>query len=118
MDIVGGTIEGQGNTLLIDHELIPKLKFIKEGQFSDKGEPTLKLVGEVRPITMSVQKPGRSSVRITTDPDAPAVREETILDKYPFDYFKLVHILEVRYSDFKLNQKFYDIKKKLMGNIR
>lgn len=118
MDIVEGTIEGEGNSLLIDHNLIPQLKFIKEGQFSQKGEPTLKLVGEVRPISMSTHKAGRSILRITTDPNAPAVREETILEKYPLDYYKLVHALESRYIDFKLNQKFYDLKKRLMVNVK
>lgn len=118
MDIVEGTIEGEGNSLLIDQNLIPQLKFIKEGQFSQKGEPTLKLIGEVRPIAMNTHKGGRSILRITTDPSAPAVREETILDEYPLDYYKLVHVLESRYSDFKLNQKFYDLKKRLMTNVK
>jgi hypothetical protein len=118
MDLVRGTIEGENNSLLIDQTLIPKLKFIKEGQLSEKGKPTLKLIGDVRPVTVSAYKPGRAALRITDDPTAPAVHEETILKKYPLDYYKLVHALTGRYSDFKLNQKFYDLKKELMSDIK
>jgi hypothetical protein len=118
MDLVQGTIEGERNSLLIDRTLIPKLKFIKEGEFSEKGKPTLKLIGDVRPVMVGVHKPGRDMLRLTDDPTAIAVREETILEKYPLDYYKLVNALMQRYSDFKLNQKFYDLKKGLMGNIK
>jgi hypothetical protein len=118
LDTVKGTIEGEKNSLLIDHALIPKLKFIKEGHFSEKGKPVLKLVGDVLPIAVKAQKQGRSILRITTDPTAPAVREETILEKYPLDYYKLVQTLSARYGDLKFNQKFYDLKKKLMTHIK
>ena len=58
----------------------------------------------------------KSSLRITDDPSAPAVREETILAKYPLDYQKLVRLLTKRYTDFKTNKKFYDLKKTLTKN--
>lgn len=54
MDTLKGTIEGSGGTVLIDEELLPKLKFIKKGEFDEeKGAPTLKLVGELKsaPVT-------------------------------------------------------------------
>lgn len=48
MDTIGGTVSGPEGTLVIDEELIPKLKFIREGKFSEKeGKPTLKLIGDV-----------------------------------------------------------------------
>jgi hypothetical protein len=48
MDTVEGTISGEGGTIIIDEELANKLKFIREGHFSEnKGAPTLKLVGDV-----------------------------------------------------------------------
>jgi hypothetical protein len=54
-------------------------------------------------------------VQITTDPSAMAVRftEEDITDKYPWDYDILTTRLSKRYSDFKINEKFYKIKKRL-----
>lgn len=48
MDTVEGTITGAGGMLVIDDGLAKKLKFIKEGEFSEKsGSPTLKLVGDL-----------------------------------------------------------------------
>ena len=52
MDTVQGKIYGPGATLLIDESLVPKLKFIREGNFSEtEGEPTLRLVGDVLETT-------------------------------------------------------------------
>lgn len=118
MDIVKGTIEGENNSLLIDQALIPKLKFIKEGQFSEKGKPTLKLVGDVRPIAVTGYKPGRSELRITDNPSAPAIREETLLKGYPLSYSDLVNALSQKYSDFKSNNRFHEIRKPLMKDIK
>lgn len=55
MNTLSGEITGKGGTLVIDESLIPKLKFIREGQFLEKdGAPTLKLVGEIQSIPMAV----------------------------------------------------------------
>lgn len=56
LDTVEGKIEGTSGTVLIDDDLIPKLKFIREGQFVERdGKPTLKLVGQLKPASV-VQK--------------------------------------------------------------
>jgi hypothetical protein len=31
----------------VDHELLQKVKWIKEGHFDDSGEPALRLIGDV-----------------------------------------------------------------------
>jgi len=113
LDVVNGTIEGENNSLLIDKNLLPKLKFINEGKFSEKGKPVLKLIGDVRPVTLvGGYKPGKS-LRFTNDPLAPPVREETVLKAYPFEYSDLVKELGRRYSDFKINPRFHSLKKEL-----
>ncbi len=52
-------------------------------------------------------------VRVTTGPDALEVRltEEQILEKYPWDYKKLTKECKKRYTGFKCNQKYHDIRK-------
>lgn len=52
LDTEKGLIEkDKDNVLVIDEELIPKIKFIKEGEFSEKkGASTLRLVGDVQPV--------------------------------------------------------------------
>lgn len=69
MDTATGRIDGPGGTVLIDESLIPKLTFVREGDFSQKdGAPTLRLVGEVQPI-----RPGAVV-------DRPVVRKANITD--------------------------------------
>jgi hypothetical protein len=117
MDMANGTIEGNGGTLLIDEKLLPKLKFIREGTFSEKGQPTLRLVGDVQPVVVTRSKAGRSTqLRLTDDPQAPAVREESILEQYPLGYFDLVKLLSNRYTDLKTNTRFHKIRKPLLAN--
>lgn len=70
-----GLIEAAGGNLLIDEELIKKLKFIQEGQFSEKaGAKTLKLVGNVSSIgKIEVEK----------------IVKKRLTDEYPLSYAKL-----------------------------
>jgi len=121
LDMVGGEIKGSGGTLVIDRKLVPKLKFIKEGNFKESGKPVLKLVGDVKPVSVIVGKGGKKSVnagvQITDDPNAPAVRleeEEILRKKYPLDYRTLTTGLLARYSDFKRNPKYHKLRKEFM----
>ncbi|MEZ5047068.1 MAG: DUF3644 domain-containing protein [Chitinophagaceae bacterium] len=57
-------------------------------------------------------------VNYSTDPDAIKinVQEEDALKNYPYDYDKLTNALNKRYSDFKANKQYHDIRKPLMKN--
>lgn len=57
-------------------------------------------------------------VNYSNDPDAIKinVQEEDALKNFPFDYEKLTSALTKRYSDFKANQKYHNIRKSLMKN--
>jgi hypothetical protein len=122
LDIMGGEISGQGGTLVIDKKLVPKLKFIKEGNFQEKGRPTLKLIGDVKPVSVLIEKDNKGStngvgIQITDDPSAPAIRleeEEIIKRKYSFDYNALTKALLSRYSDFIRNSKYHRLRKGFM----
>lgn len=50
------------------------------------------------------------------DPEAMAVvlKEEDIRERYPWDYEELTGRLRDRYTDFKANQEYHDIRKSLM----
>ncbi len=63
---------------------------------------------------------GAQKVRITNDPDATAVTlsEEDIRDKYPWDYDILTTRLRKRYTDFKANQTYHDLRKPLEDDER
>ncbi|EFO29691.1 divergent AAA domain-containing protein [Roseibium sp. TrichSKD4] len=48
LDLASGEVEGKSGKFVISKELMPELRFIKEGQFEEKGgAPTLKLIGNL-----------------------------------------------------------------------
>lgn len=55
------------------------------------------------------------AVRWTNSPSAPAVtlREEDLLERYPYDSGDLITKFRDRYSDFKQDKRYYKIKKPL-----
>ena len=120
LDVIGGEITGSTGTLVIDKKLIPKLKFISEGNFREGGRPVLKLIGDVKPVSVVTSKNKRmvvgESVQITSDPNAPAVRfdEKDILKKYALSYADLTNKLRERYYRFKTDKKYHRIRKRLI----
>lgn len=42
--------------------------------------------------------------------------EEQIRNKYPWDYSDLIQKMKERYTNFKLNQKFHDLRKAILGD--
>jgi hypothetical protein len=75
LDTNRNVLEDGMHSILIDQKLAENLKFIKEGEFDEKiGAPTLKLVGEVAPVT--VKGP------TTTIVAHAAIFQEGIVDKF------------------------------------
>lgn len=71
MDVAEGIIEGKGGTVVIDEKLLSKLKFIKEGSFKEGGTPTLRLVGDMTPVSViASKKAGRRNKFQIVDNDA------------------------------------------------
>lgn len=64
--------------------------------------------------------PDAQTVRITNDPNAPAIRltEEQVCERYPWDYEELTKRCRERYSGFKLDQKYHQIRKQLVADHR
>ncbi|MEQ8390400.1 MAG: putative DNA binding domain-containing protein [Thalassospira sp.] len=74
MDISTGEVEGKSGGFYIDEEILPKLSFIKEGEFSEKvGSPTLKLVGDVEATSYKI-----------------AYKKEDVLKQYPYSWTDIV----------------------------
>jgi Putative DNA-binding domain len=52
IDLDTGEVSGRTGSFVIDRELLPSIQFVREGDFSQtKGAPTLRLVGDVQPIS-------------------------------------------------------------------
>ena len=60
------------------------------------------------------------AVQVTRDPSAMPVKltEENIRERYPWDYAKLTDKCRQRYKDFKLNQQYHHIRKRLETDDR
>jgi len=63
---------------------------------------------------------GATPVCLTNDPNAPAIRltEEQIRERYPWDYRELTERCKERYSDFKVDQKYHQLRKGLETDKR
>ena len=59
-------------------------------------------------------------VQVTGDPSALPVKltEEDIRDRHPWDYARLTDRCRQRYGDFKVNQRYHDIRKELETDER
>lgn len=58
---------------------------------------------------------GSLPFKFTDDPDAPTmtVKEEDVLQRYPYSYTALTKALTERYSDFRASKQYHDIRKPL-----
>lgn len=76
LDAERGIVEkDKDNILVLDEELIPKIKFIKEGEFSEKkGAQTLKLVGDVHPV---------DQVEIVK------IKKQNLIEQYPLTFTEM-----------------------------
>jgi hypothetical protein len=61
-----------------------------------------------------------AAVVVTDDPNAPTVQiaEEDIRQAFPWDYAELTERLRDRYSDFKANAKFHQVREPLTHDER
>ena len=63
LNTISGEVSGYGGKFLIDENLIPKLKFVAEGHFAEKdGTPTMRLVGDMEPISLTQMDPSTTLV--------------------------------------------------------
>lgn len=92
-DTVKGDVAGPGGAFLISENLLPKLNFIKKGKLSPtEGVPTLRLVGDVKPINEGIIQPIKKVIqhRAIHTPDI----VNTFLDQSkvnnPLEYIKQI----------------------------
>jgi hypothetical protein len=88
----------------------------------DEEDPTSRYLVAVNVEVRLVRSKTTSAVsmRLTNDPDAPAVRltEEQVRENYPWGYAGLTQRCRERYIDFKANQEFHRQRKTLESNKR
>lgn len=66
LDVSTGELSGKGGKLLISPDLLGKIQFIREGQFTENasaGLPTLRVIGNVEQVNSNIIQPVRTVTR-------------------------------------------------------
>ena len=118
LDLSAGKIEENAGTVLIDENLISKIKFMKQGSFKEGGLPTLKLIGTVKPVVVLNNNKRKVGIIPSNDPNAvkAQIDEADFFNFWPWDYAELNKQLHSRYGEFVINKKYHSIRKKLISN--
>jgi len=104
------------DAVLLNREQQGFLNFVEMLEFGGNNEVSPYYVTCKIEVKLARSKSNEApNVRITNDPNAPEFRvtEEDILEKYPWDYRKLTTECRKRYSDFKSNREYHDLRKRL-----
>lgn len=92
LDLQSGTLDANNHSILIDENIIDRLKFIKEGEFTEKeGAPTLKLIGSIKDTVQThsakiVERIVPEPIAITTEQLMEAFINQTC--EKPTEYLK------------------------------
>lgn len=63
LDLETGKVEGKAGSFLIDEQLLPKIQFLRQGQFNEeRGAPALRLIGDVSAINSAEKETVRSNI--------------------------------------------------------
>lgn len=63
LDLDTGKVEGKQGSFLIDEELLPKIQFLRQGQFKEEmGAPALRLIGDVSAVKSGQRETVRRNV--------------------------------------------------------
>lgn len=63
LDLDTGKVEGKQGSFLIDEQLLPKIQFLRQGQFKEEtGAPALRLIGDVSAVKPGQRETVRSNV--------------------------------------------------------
>lgn len=74
LNVATGEVEGKSGSFVIDEELLPKISFVKEGEFVEKaGAPALRLIGN-----MTIAKP------------VAVYSSREVIEAYPYTYRDLI----------------------------
>ncbi len=102
LDTKRGVIDAGDNKLLIDESMLNKIKFIKDGEFTEKkGSETLRLVGDVKEI-------GKV--------EAVKIEKQRLTDQYPFSALELVEEIKKKNPSISQNLIWEIIKENDIKN--
>ncbi|EKE02268.1 MAG: hypothetical protein ACD_20C00404G0001 [uncultured bacterium] len=106
LDMLTGNISaGTNSTLLLDENLLSSIKFITEGNFSEKeGAPTLKIIGNVQTVDGNIIQP----TKVITQIEPKVLTERDVIQMFllqekvdtPFSYIETICHNSIKYLPF------------------
>lgn len=94
LNIESGEVDGKAGKFLIDEELLPKISFVKEGEFVEKsGKATLRLIGDLKSTATVVKTKTQSKT-----------------DKYPYSWMQVAQSVKT-IQPTSTNKKVSDVIK-------
>jgi len=97
LDLDTGIADGPVASFIVDEDLLNKVQFVREGQFVEKdGAPSLRLVGEVRPVGARHVVEERERIVREAISDADVARNflEQSSVEFPYEYIR--HLLHTQ----------------------
>lgn len=97
LDLDTGIADGPVASFIVDEDLLSKVQFVREGQFVERdGAPSLKLVGEVRPVGARhiVEQRERIVREAISDADVTRNFLEQSPVEFPYEYIR--HLLHTQ----------------------
>jgi hypothetical protein len=92
LDLATGKVEGRSATFYLSPDLLPKIQFIKEGQFAQAdGAATLKLIGDVQVAASQANDAVRERIVRESITDADVIRNFLELETVQFPAEYIVH---------------------------
>ncbi len=111
----------EGETVTSNQSVENFISFVneQEQQAGDRESPYMVTVNVELKFVRS-KSTTAAPVRVTNDPDAPAVRltEDQIREKYPWDYQMLTQKCREKYEGFKTNVDYHKLRKKYDSDSR
>ena len=87
LNVNTGQVDGKAGSFLIDEAILPKISFIKEGEFEEiSGAPTLKLVGEVTKTARVIK-----------------TEAEELIKLYPYSWTELAEAVKAKVPTANIN---------------
>lgn len=108
LDLTNGELlynTGNEPKIFVDNNLLSQIKFIKEGEFTEKtGAPTLRVIGDVKDITGAIVKPSKIVKKVVPTNITEKYLLQTFINQTgtlsPLSYIEAICLSAVKYLPF------------------
>ena len=114
------TLPQRADAVVLNQEEKKFLDFIENLESDDDGTSPYSVTVNIDIKFTRSKTKGALGVKVTNNPSAPEVRlkEENILERYPWSYDHLTTECRKRYTDFKSTKKYHGLRKRLLQDKR